>query len=39
MRLLIIGLFIVSVCMLIYSFIELFKSNKAYKEISDKNEE
>jgi len=39
MRLIIIGLLVVSVWLLIYGLIELFKSKKAYKEISNKNEE
>lgn len=34
---LIIGLLVVSICLLIYSLIELVKSKKEYKKISDKN--
>jgi hypothetical protein len=39
MGILIIGIFIISIGLLIYSFIELVKSKKAYKKISEKNQE
>lgn len=39
MGILIIGIFIISIGLLVYSFIELFKSKKAYKKISEKNQE
>jgi len=37
MGVLIIGLLLVSICLLIYSLVELVKSKKEYKKISDKN--